>query len=273
MKAALFERLSVIGEKRMELTNETQGRLLDCLLDLGQLLLGCGAEISRVEDTLTRVGKAYGAAETDVFVITSIISLTMEFPGHEAVTETRRIVRDDGTDFYRLEKLNALSRAVCAEPIEVDGLRARIDAVAAGRKPFRVQLFGSILAAGSFAVFFGGSVWDGLAAAVLGALICLMQLRLDRTEINTVARNLLVSFLIGVAAELLTAAISALHMDKILIGDIMLLIPGLAMTNAVRNILLGNTISGLVRLADSLLWAGSLAGGFMVAMRICDILL
>ena len=136
-----------------------------------------------------------------------------------------------------------------------------------------MQLFGSILAAGSFAVFFGGSVWDGLAAAVLGALICLLQLRLDRTEINTVARNLLVSFLVGVAAELLTAAIPVLHMDKILIGDIMLLIPGLAMTNAVRNILLGNTISGLVRLADSLLWAGSLAGGFMIAMRLCDVLL
>ena len=210
----------------MKLTNETQGQLLDCILDMGQLLLGCGAEISRVEDTLSRIGRAYGAAETDVFVITSIISLTMEFPGLDAVTETRRIVRDDGTDFYRLEKLNALSRAVCAEPLEISELRARIDAVAAGRKPFRVQLAGSVLAAGSFAVFFGGSVWDGLAAAILGALICLLQLRLDRTEINTVARNLLVSFLIGVAAELLTAAIPALHMDKILIGDIMLLIPG-----------------------------------------------
>ena len=261
------------GGKTMELTNEQQAQLLDCILDMGQLLLGCGAEISRVEDTLSRIGRAYGASETDVFVITSIISLTMEFPGHEAVTETRRISRDDGTDFYRLEKLNALSRAVCAAPLEISDLRARIDAVAAGRKPFRVQLVGSILAAGSFAVFFGGSVWDGLAAAVLGALICLLQLRLDRTEINTVARNLLVSFLIGVAAGLLTAVIPALHMDKIVIGDIMLLIPGLAMTNAVRNILLGNTISGLVRLADSLLWAGSLAGGFMVAMRICDILL
>ena len=62
-------------------------------------------------------------------------------------------------------------------------------------------------------------------------------------------------------------------MDKILIGDIMLLIPGLAMTNAVRNILLGNTISGLVRLADSLLWAAALAGGFMVALRIVEMLL
>ena len=257
----------------MELTNDMQGRLLDCILDLGQQLLGCGAEISRVEDTLSRIGRAYGASETDVFVITSIISLTMEFPGHEAVTETRRIVRDDGTDFYRLEKLNALSRAVCAEPLEIEELRARIKAVAAGRKPFWMQFAGSILAAGSFAVFFGGTILDAVAAAVFGALICLLQLRLDRTEINTVARNLLVSFLIGVAAGLTAAAVPALHMDKILIGDIMLLIPGLAMTNSIRNMLAGNTISGLVRLADSLLWAGSLAGGFMIAMRICDILL
>ena len=78
----------------MELTKERQGQLLDCILDMGQLLLGCGAEISRVEDTLSRIGRAYGAQETDVFVITSIISLTMEFPGFDAVTETRRISRD-----------------------------------------------------------------------------------------------------------------------------------------------------------------------------------
>lgn len=257
----------------MELTKELQGQLLDCILDLGQLLLDCGAEISRVEDTLSRIGRAYGASETDVFVITSIISITMGFPGHETVTETRRISHDGGTDFIRLERLNSLSRAVCAEPVEIPALRERIDAVAAGKKPVWVQLAGSVLAAGSFAVFFGGSLPDGLVAAVFGALICLMQMRLERTEINTVARNLLVSFLVGVAVGLLTAAIPALHMDKILIGDIMLLIPGLAMTNAVRNVLLGNTISGMVRLADTLLWAGAIAGGFMVAMHICDILL
>ena len=55
-------------------------------------------------------------------------------------------------------------------------------------------------------------------------------------------------------------------MDKIIIGDIMLLIPGLAMTNAIRNILSGNTISGFIRLAESLIWTGSIAGGFMLAM-------
>ena len=252
----------------MDMSTETQALLLDCMLNMGQMLLECGAEISRVEDTLDRIAKAYGAIETNVFVITSIISLTIEFPGHEAITETRRIIRDGGTDFIRMEKLNALSRTVCAEPVSVETLRDSVASIAKGRKPFYVQFWGSILAAGSYAIFFGGSLCDGVAAAVFGAVICLLQIGLDRTEINTVARNLLISLLIGLGVGVSVQLIPFLHMDKILIGDIMLLIPGLAMVNAVRNVLLGNTISGLVRLADSLLWAGALAGGFMLALKI-----
>lgn len=255
----------------MEMTNETQALLLDSLLDLGQLLLECGAEISRVEDTISRISRAYGAKDTNVFVITSIISLTMEFPGHESITETRRIVRDGGTDFIRMEKLNALSRSVCTEPVPVSELQSKIKNISKGRKPFSVQFWGSILAAGSYAVFFGGTVNDGLAAALFGAVICLLQMLLDRTEINTVARNLLISLLVGLGVGITAHYAPTLHMDKILIGDIMLLIPGLAMINAVRNILLGNTISGLVRLADSLLWAGSLAGGFMIALKMINL--
>ena len=58
------------------------------------------------------------------------------------------------------------------------------------------------------------------------------------------------------------------HLDKIIIGYIMVLIPGLAMTNAVRNILVGNTISGVMRLIEAVLWAAALAIGFMVAMYV-----
>ena len=46
------------------------------------------------------------------------------------------------------------------------------------------------------------------------------------------------------------------------IGVIMLLIPGAALTNAVRDMLVGHTISGLLRLAESLLLALMLAIGF-----------
>ena len=67
----------------MTLTKEKQTELAECLLDMGALLLDCGAEISRVEETIVRMGRAYGARHVDVFAIPSIISLTMEFTDEE----------------------------------------------------------------------------------------------------------------------------------------------------------------------------------------------
>lgn len=256
----------------MNLTREEQGRLLDCLLEMGDLLLDCGAEIGRVEDTLSRMGTAYGAESTSVFVIPALISISMSFPGSESVTETKRIHSYGNTDFYRLEKINAMSRQCSAEPIPVSELKERLDRVAAGRKPFSMVFWGTVLGGGAFAVFFGGSLWDGLAAAVFAALIFLMQRRLGKTQLGVVASNLMVSLVVGLCVGLLTKLIPGLHPDKILIGDIMLLIPGLAMTNAIRNTLVGNTISGVVRFAESLIWAAALAGGFMVSMVVVDLI-
>ncbi len=254
------------------ITKEEQSSFLDCLLDFGELLADSGAEISRVEDTLRRMGRAYGAERIDVFVITSLISITIEFPQCEAVTETRRLRSTSTTDFYRLEKLNRLSRECCASPLPLAELRLRIRRIASGKKPFRVILAGSILGGGAFAVFFGGTLADGIAAAVFGSFICVLQYLLGRTRLNTPASNLLISLITGLCVGGTVLLFPFLHMDKILIGDIMLLIPGLAMTNAIRNMLVGDTISGAVRLAESLIWAAALAGGFMISFYILDVL-
>ena len=258
------------GRLTMELTKTEQAALIECLLDMGQQLLQSGAEISRVEDTITRMARAYGCLRVDVFVITSIISLSLEFPNERVLTETRRIFSSSDTDFTRLEKLNHISRACCGQPMPVAELRRAVSQAAAEGKNFGLVLLGSILAAGSFAVFFGGTLWDGLAAAVLGAGVCLLQRLLGKTELSPVGANLLISLITGVVVGLACHALPAIHSDKILIGDIMLLIPGLAMLNSVRNILGGNTISGLVRLTESLIWAAALAGGFMMALLILN---
>ena len=255
----------------MTLTKEKQTELAECLLDMGALLLDGGSEISRVEETLMRMGRAYGARHVDAFAITSIITLTMEFDDEDAITETRRIYSSAGTDFYRLEKLNDLSRSCCAAPIPVAELRAKLEHVAEGKKPESVILWGSILAAGGFAVFFGGTIWDGLTAAAFALLICFLQKQLGHTQISTTGSNLFISFLSGLGVGLLCRLVPMLHMDMILIGDIMLLIPGIAMTNSIRNMLGGNTISGAVRLLESLIWAAALAGGFMTAMLIVEL--
>ena len=84
--------------------------LLHRLLDIGELLMASGAEVNRVEDTLTRMGKAYGASHMNVFVITTSIVVTMIFPDGTERTQTRRIRNGGSTDFTLLEDLNALSR-------------------------------------------------------------------------------------------------------------------------------------------------------------------
>ncbi len=254
----------------MEMTREDQGRLMECMLDMGELMLGAGAEIGRVEDTLMRMGRTYGAQRVDVFVITSLIGVTMEFSGAEAVTEMRRTRSTAQTDFYRVDKLNTISRRCCAEPMPLPELRAQLDAIAAGHKPFATILVGGVLGVGGYTAFFGGSVWDVLIASVFAVFICFLQERLGHTRVNTVASNLLVSLTVGLGVGVVTALLPGLHMDKILIGDIMILIPGLAMTNAVRNMLVGDTIAGIVRLTETLLWAAALAGGFMVAMTVVN---
>ena len=164
-----------------------------------------------------------------------------------------------------------MSRQCCASPLPVAELCDRIRHIASGQKPLAVILSGSVLAAGSFAVFFGGTVWDGLVAAAFALAVCYLQIRLGRTQVNSAAFNLVISLLIGLGVGLVCLLVPALHMDKILIGDIMLLIPGLAMTNAIRNMLVGDTISGVIRLAESLIWAGALAGGFMIALLILNV--
>lgn len=126
---------------------------------------------------------------------------------------------------------------------------------------------GSVLAAGTLAVFFGGNIADGLAAAVFAVGIWLMQVYFAPICKNNILFNFLCSFAIGVLIGL-TGRVIPIHEDKVMIGDIMLLIPGLALTNAVKDMFVGDTITGSLRLVESLLWAAAIACGFALAVFI-----
>ena len=65
--------------------------LLHELLNIGEMMLIAGGEIKRVEDTLIRMGLAYGAERMNVFVITSSIVVTMVFSDGTELTQTRSI--------------------------------------------------------------------------------------------------------------------------------------------------------------------------------------
>ncbi len=245
-------------------------KLVPLLLDFGEAMMSAGAEISRVEDSLGRIGASCGALRTEVFAITASLVLTLRFEDGE-FTGTRRITSSGENDFNKLRRLNELSRDCVEKSLSPDQLKDRLDRIRdEAPKPLRTYL-GSATAAGSFALFFGGSLWDGLIAACFGLLVCFFQRKIASRFPNKAFFLFTISFLTGSGICLLAKVLPflPLQVDKIMIGDIMLTVPGIATTMSVRDMLIGDTISGVTKLLECLLWAGCLAAGFIVAMMLC----
>jgi len=147
-------------ESKQDATKQSQKEQLEtfsCMLDIGEVMLAAGADVDTVEDILVKMGKAYGAYKMDVLVITELIIATATMPGHNEHTLSRRILNEGSTNFDRLEALTDLCKSYCQSPIPADDLRKSLQRIKG--KPFpKVSLYlGGALAAGGFAIFFGGS--------------------------------------------------------------------------------------------------------------------
>lgn len=240
--------------------------LIHSLLDMGEAMIGSGAEIYRAEDTLRRIAAAYGAVKCEVFIITSSIVLTIELPGQHPRTQTRRIRRAVENDFTKLENLNELSREVCADPIPTRQLEEKTASLVSTRARRRFLLLGYVLGAFAFTFFFGGSLSDALTAGLVGVFIFWMMVYVGPFCMNGVVSEFVASFFSGLIIVLLCRAFPSLNMSHIMIGDIMVLIPGVAFTNSLRDVLLGDTLSGIVRFVEALLLAVVLTVGFLAAI-------
>ena len=241
-------------------------KILQTILDIGEEMVVAGAEIHRVEDSVERMCAAYGFDRVNVFIIISNLQVTVETPDGRILTHIRRIVRND-VNFDRMDYLNDLSRYVCANTPEVPVMQEKLQEVMERKQqPLWLTFVGNIFAASGFTVFFGGTPLDAGAAAFMALLIVCLQMALQDRETNSFVYNISVSFVAGVAAILMVDIGMGEHADIIMMGGIMLLIPGIAMTNAIRDMLIGDTATGLLRLFNALMTAAAIACGFALSI-------
>lgn len=238
------------------------------MLDIGEAMLGSGADVHTVESVVTRMGKAYGAYKMDVLVITAVIIVTITLPGDIEKTMSRRIANEGSTDFDRLEALSKLCDQCCENPLSARELRRSLDRIKGKPFPNLPLYLGGALSAGGFAVFFGGTLLDGGMSALVALIVCAALKYFRPITPNTIIFNFATALVTGVIICLVSKLATHMSIDMAIIGVIMLLIPGVAMTNATRDMLSGDTISGVMRFVESLVWATSLALGFMAALWI-----
>lgn len=239
-------------------------KLLDLVISIGEEMLICGAEVSRVEDTITRICKAYGAEEVDVFTITSSIVTTIK-ANNDSFTQTKRILSYN-TNLDRLDKLNSLSRYVCSNKPDIIYIEEKFKNIknsSCYSHKTICTVYGII--AFSLTIYFGGSIFDGITSGVIGILMYILILKSNYIDANISLLTMIIAFIAGTSAIMSVKLGFGKNLDSIVIGNIMLMIPGVAITNSIRDMISGDTMSGLLRFAESIIKATAVALGFVIA--------
>lgn len=244
--------------------------LLDMATDLGYELAMSGAETFRVEESITRVLGAYGVA-SEVFAIPNYLIVSILTEDGTPVTRMRRIGQH-GNDLDAVERFNGLSRQLCRQkPTPQEGMalleQTRGQLV---HYSLAMEYLGDFIGAGGFGVLFGGSLRDGLCAGLCGMVTGLVSRFFEKQKANPFFRLIAASFVMALAAYLTSAIGLAQHPDSVIIGAIMRLVPGLLFTNAMRDIIYGDTNSGINRIVQVLLTAIAIALGTAVAWSLAS---
>lgn len=241
-------------------------KLLNTATDVGHFLLESGAEIYRIEESIQRILYAYGVKHVDVFAIPSYITVTITTHEDKCYTRLRRITTR-GTNYTAVNQLNNLCREICQEKPSMEEIHQKLKEIRQGTRYSYWALVGAFAAiAAAFALFFGGDLADALVAAGCGAIVRIVVQYMEKFHTNPFFINLINSAMVTILAVLFVDFQVAHHVDKIIIGTLMNLVPGVAITNSIRDIIAGDLMAGLVKGVEALMVALALALGTGVAL-------
>ena len=248
--------------------DKTMNEILQVATFAGQIILESGGETYRVEDTILRICKTFGAEQAESFVTPTGIMTSILHKG-EIYSLTKRVVSRT-VDLNKIDKVNDLSRNILSRNLTVDQFKEELIKINEGeRYSSMVTLFFSAFGAGSCAILFGGTMKDMFSAFIIGLLIRLITLKGNELRINFFFINVISGALTAISAVILQKLGLASGIHQTIIGSIMLLVPGLAITNAIRDTIAGDLVSGLTRAAEAFFIAISIAVGTGAGLSIC----
>lgn len=226
----------------------------------GQILLQNGAEIYRVQETMTHILTAFSIPEFNVYVISNGIFATVNEHRDDALSLVRHVPLGS-VNLSRIDAVNDISRRICEGRLTPEQAEEALIAAETltPEKPL-VHVLACGLGAAGFCCLFGGSLMDGVAAFPIGVLLQLYLFAAAKRGghfMPFIWGSLLVTLLSG----FVTMAFGGLSFDRVVIGGIIPLVPGVSFTTSIREFFNGDYLSGVIHLISALLTAMCIALG------------
>ncbi|MBU3827999.1 MAG: threonine/serine exporter family protein [Candidatus Lactobacillus pullistercoris] len=241
--------------------------VIDICLTAGRLMIEGGSEMYRVEDTMMRIARNAGVEDPRVFATPTCVFMSLD----GGKLSQMKQIRDRNINLELVDRVNALSRKFAAKKINISELRNRIilTADATPTFPLWLQVLGAAaLSATLMVLFMDNYDWvDFPAAAIVGAFGYLAYIYFKRFTKVRFLSELIAAMVMGIITVGITHLFPNMITDNILIGALMTLVPGLALTNALRDLFMGDLLSGIVRLFEATLTALALGGGVAIIIK------
>lgn len=235
--------------------------LLDTAVMAGELMLKNGAEIYRVEDTISRILARSGLKIRQAYVTSTGFIVTLDDPKVDSMTVVRRVEKRD-TNLNKISMVNTVSRLFCSGEISLQEAFHRLKHMEASLYSRLQKDLCILLVASAFALLLGNSFRDALGAAGAGVLLVLTIRAGEKIGWNPFIQTLISATVIALgAAGLAKIPGAGLHMDMIIIGAIMPILPGAALTTAVRDTLQGDYVAGGAKALEALVKVAAIVVG------------
>lgn len=256
MESEMTEDRKITKKERTEQPDSEVKQVVDFALEAGRILLKNGGEIFRVEETITRICQHFGVEHVDIFTLSHGIFVSAENEKGEVYTRVKHIPLS-GSHLGIVAEVNELSRQIAGGKVTILEAQERlvqIDRIPPSRA--RTQVLGAGMGAACFGYLMGASLAESVVTFFIGCLVYLWVILAKRCRLSKIIINIAGGIMItlcAIFATRLSTASMVFSLDGMIIGAIMPLIPGMAFTNAIRDIADSDFLSGTVRMMDALM--------------------
>lgn len=244
-------------------------KLVEMSLLAGEIMLASGAETYRVEDTITHILKVSGYETAEGIVTGMAISVTLA-DGNECMISLVKRVKDRATDLGKVYQVNTVSRDFCAGKLSLTEAYHELKQIQVSKPYGSFQRFlGNVGTVMFFVLLLGGSHYDFAFATVNGLIVALCLFGLGKIKLNTFFTNVLCASVVAILSSFFQMNLNMpISLDVVISGSILPLVPGVAITNAIRDTLQGDYMSGGARAIEAFVMAASIAIGIGVGLTL-----